>query len=108
MDKAPSTDCVFTGALYEIGSVMSFFAVKNYADEFITALDKGFEKTIAETEEDETVAATADEIIEATKVEGRKKSYIITDKGQELLKQEYERLKRQVEEGRSFFEVAYA
>ena len=35
------------GALYEIGSVMSFFAVKNYADEFITALDKGFEKTIA-------------------------------------------------------------
>ena len=34
--------------------------------------------------------------------------YIITDKGQELLKQEYERLKRQVEEGRSFFEVAYA
>ena len=55
------------GALYEIGSVMSFFAVKNYADEFITALDKGFEKTIAETEEDETVAATADDIIEATK-----------------------------------------
>ena len=41
--------------------------VKNYADEFITALDKGFEKTIAETEEDETVAATADDIIEATK-----------------------------------------
>ena len=55
------------GALYEIGAVMSFFAVKNYADEFITALDKGFEKTIAETEEDETVAATADDIIEATK-----------------------------------------
>lgn len=55
------------GALYEIGSVMSFFVVKNYADEFITALDKGFEKTIAETEEDETVAATADDIIEATK-----------------------------------------
>ena len=49
-----------------------------------------------------------EQIIEATKVEGRKKSYIITDKGQELLKQEYERLKRQVEEGRSFFEVAYA
>ena len=49
-----------------------------------------------------------EQIIEATKVEGRKKSYIITDKGQELLKQEYERLKRQVEEGRSFFAVAYA
>lgn len=49
-----------------------------------------------------------EQIIETTKIEGRKKSYIITEKGQELLSQEYERLKRQVEEGRSFFEIAFA
>ena len=32
------------GALYEIGSFMSLFTVKNYADEFLSALDKGFKK----------------------------------------------------------------
>lgn len=47
-------------------------------------------------------------IIEATKTEGRRKSYIISAKGRELLNQEYERLRRQVEEGRQFFEVAFA
>ena len=30
------------GALYEIGSAMTFFAVKNYADEFMAALEKDF------------------------------------------------------------------
>lgn len=55
------------GALYEIGSAMSFFAVKNYADEFLNALDKGFKKTSAANDEDDTVGATADDIIESTK-----------------------------------------
>ena len=55
------------GALYEIGSAMTFFAVKNYADEFLAALDKGFKKTSAATDEDDTVGATADDIIESTK-----------------------------------------
>ncbi len=55
------------GALYEIGSAMSFFMVKNYADEFMTALDKGFKKSSAAADEDETVGATADDIIESTK-----------------------------------------
>lgn len=55
------------GALYEIGSAMSFFMVKNYADEFMAALDKGFKKTSAAADEDETVGATADDIIESTK-----------------------------------------
>ena len=53
------------GALYEIGSAMTFFAVKNYADEFLAALDKGFKKD--EMAEDESVGATAEEIIESTK-----------------------------------------
>lgn len=54
------------GALYEIGSALSFFAVKNYADEFLSALDKNFKKNIPYETEDETVAATAEEIREST------------------------------------------
>lgn len=55
------------GALYEIGSAMTFFAVKNYADEFMVALDKGFKKMVTATEEDDTVGATAEDIIESTR-----------------------------------------
>lgn len=56
------------GALYEVGSAMSFFSVKNYADEFLAALDKNFKiKDIDDEGEDETVGATAEDIIEATK-----------------------------------------
>ena len=56
------------GALHEIGSALSFFTVRNYADEFIAALDKDFAKKVQQgDEEDETVAATADEIIQSTK-----------------------------------------
>lgn len=53
------------GALYEVGSAMSFFTVKNYADEYL-ALDKGIKKTALTTdgEEDESVGATAEEIVE--------------------------------------------
>ena len=46
---------------------MSFFAVKNYADEFLSALDKGFKKHAASNDEDDTVGATAEDIIESTK-----------------------------------------
>ena len=53
------------GALYEIGSFMSLFAVRNYADEFLAALDKGFKKDTQA--EDESVGATAEDIIESTK-----------------------------------------
>ena len=56
------------GALYEVGSALSFFSVKNYADEFLTSLDKNFKiKSSIDEGEDETVGATAEEIIEATK-----------------------------------------
>lgn len=53
------------GALYEIGSAMSFFAVKNYADEFLASLDKNFKKN--SQGEDDSVGATAEDIIESTK-----------------------------------------
>lgn len=62
----PRTD-FSQGALYEIGSAMSFFTVKNYADEFLAALDNGFKKAATSGDEDETVGATADDIIESTK-----------------------------------------
>lgn len=55
------------GALYEIGSAMSFFTVKNYADEFMAALDKDFKKNFSSDFEDESVGATAADIIESTK-----------------------------------------
>lgn len=46
---------------------MSFFMVKNYADEFLAALDKGFKSKAAADDEDETIGATAEDIIESTK-----------------------------------------
>lgn len=55
------------GALYEVGSAMSFFTIKNYADEFLGALDKGFKPAKAIEESDETVGATAADIMESTK-----------------------------------------
>jgi len=53
------------GALYEIGSAMSFFQVKNYAEEFRTAIEG---KTIAPSADtDETVAFVAEEIEQTTR-----------------------------------------
>ncbi len=53
------------GALYEIGSAMSFFQIKNYADEF-SALLEGKVKP-ADASEDVTVKLVADEIEEVTR-----------------------------------------
>ncbi len=55
------------GALYELGSALSLFLIKNYADEYLHALDKNFKVAAAVSEPDDTVAATADGIIESTK-----------------------------------------
>ena len=54
------------GALYEIGSAMTFFTVKNYADEFMSALNRKI-KNFSADEEDDSVGATAEEIIESTR-----------------------------------------
>ena len=53
------------GALYEIGSALSFFMVKNYADEFLAALEKGFKKT--DIVDEREVEVTAEAIVESTK-----------------------------------------
>ena len=55
------------GALYEVGAALSFFLLKNYADEYLQALDKSFKSTAALEEPDETIAATANDIVETTR-----------------------------------------
>ena len=55
------------GALYEVGAALSFFLLKNYADEYLQALDKSFKSTTALEEPDETIAATANDIVETTR-----------------------------------------
>jgi restriction system protein len=55
------------GALYEVGSAMSFFQVKNYADEFEVALEG---KTIVAPtveEVDETISIVADDIAQQSR-----------------------------------------
>lgn len=57
------------GALYELGSALSFFEVKNYSDEFLLALDKGAGRNPLPIDvEEETIGATAETIKENTKV----------------------------------------
>ena len=54
------------GALYEVGSAMSLFQVKNYADEFRAALT-GAASEIKPVSQDETVAVVAHETEETTR-----------------------------------------
>ena len=54
------------GALYEIGSALSLFLVKNYADEFRAALE-GKAVPATPVAQDESVAAVAEDIEETTR-----------------------------------------
>lgn len=54
------------GALYEIGSAMSFFLIKNFADEFRAALE-GKAAVVSPVAQDESVAAVAEDIEETTR-----------------------------------------
>lgn len=54
------------GALYESGSAMSFFLVKNFADEFRAALE-GKSAPVTPVAQDESVAAVAEDIEETTR-----------------------------------------
>jgi len=53
------------GALYEIGSAMSLFQVKTYADEFLSALEG--KTSTAAPRQDETVILVAEDIEETTR-----------------------------------------
>lgn len=55
------------GALYEIGSALTLFAVRNYADEFMAALEPGFKSTsTADVDVADVIGATAEEVRQAT------------------------------------------
>ncbi len=54
------------GALYEIGSAVTLFQIKNYADEYLAALHGGAPPSVP-VEEDETVALVAEEIETTTR-----------------------------------------
>lgn len=60
----PRTD-FSQGALYEVGSALTFFQVKDYADEYLATLEG--KKASLDTSIDESIGATADEIQEITK-----------------------------------------
>lgn len=53
------------GALYEIGSALTLFKVRNYADEFLATIEG--KKIDKEVTIDETVGIVADEIMESTR-----------------------------------------
>ena len=46
----------------------------------------------------------SEELIQATRVEGRRRSYILTPRGRRLLEEEYDRLCRRVEDYRRIME----
>lgn len=54
------------GALYEIGSALSLFQIKNYADEFRAVLE-GKLPTMVEVGQDSTVSAVAEDIDDTTR-----------------------------------------
>lgn len=56
------------GCLYELGAAQTLFAVKNYADEILGALEPGFKTSSDRMSDvdDETIGATADEIKQST------------------------------------------
>ncbi len=55
------------GAMYELGAAMTLFALKNYAEEFVSAIKKGFKPFTTETEENENVLVYTEAIEDNTK-----------------------------------------
>lgn len=55
------------GALYEVGSALTFFLIKNYADEYLAALEKSGKKVDVVVDDAEIVEKTTADIIEGTK-----------------------------------------
>lgn len=64
--KAVPRTSMSQGALYEIGSAMSLFQIRNFAEEFRVAIE-GKAPPIPPVDEDETVGLVAEEIEETTR-----------------------------------------
>ena len=69
MAQAPAANGLLSRSALRSRLGLSFFTVKNYADEFVSALDAGFDSKAATAPDsvDDTVGATADDIIESTR-----------------------------------------
>lgn len=66
LNSAPRTH-FSQGALYEIGSALSLFQVRNFADEFRALIEGQAPNIAVSAADDETVAKVADDIEETTK-----------------------------------------
>lgn len=55
------------GALYEAGSSLTLFSIRNYADEYLAALDENFEKEMLLIDDDESVEIAAEGIVDSTR-----------------------------------------
>jgi len=66
LKKVPRT-AFSQGALYEVGSAMSFFQVKTYAEEILKMLATSAPSTVQPVSTDETVAQVAEDIEENTR-----------------------------------------
>jgi len=66
------------GALFEMGSAMSFFQIRNYADEIYKRMDSKEKPDIVDPDVDETIAPVAAEIEETTR------DFILKQLSQEL------------------------
>ena len=66
------------GALYEVGSALSLFLIKNYADEFLSALEISSNKMEIVADDAEVVEKTTEDIIESTK------DYVLKELGKNL------------------------
>jgi len=64
--KTLSRTAFSQGALYEVGSAITFFQVKNYADEYLSALGKNFKPVDSEDVQEEVIAASAEDISQRT------------------------------------------
>ncbi len=64
--KAVSRTKFSQGALYEIGSALSLFQIKNYADEFRAAIEGKVVPVPGRVQDDETVAEVSNEVAETT------------------------------------------
>ncbi len=91
LKKGISRTAFSQGALYEIGSAMTFFAVKNYADEFLSALNETAKLNDTDDESEE-ISLQADTIIETTrdyvlkKLSSNLKGYPLEDLVADLLR----------------------
>lgn len=72
--------------------------------EFVMELTKGRVRLVPGTLYTMLSKFESEEMIQEIQVEGRKRTYVITERGKRMLKDEYQRLKLMIEEGTAWME----